>query len=134
MNERLLDYRFYGTGAFLSFVALIVLPLIFGSLYYYYVHGSFEGLDTNKPIDERSKTLIIRIVLVVMCVLFYFLSIMLFAFLIETFLKAQQGINNQNHPTAAFIAENKHRIIGLIQKIILVISIIGIVLFQRLYR
>ncbi len=134
MNERLLDYRFYGIGAFLSFVALFLLPLILGSLYYYHVHGSFEGLDTNKPIDERSKSLIVRVVLVVVCVLFYFLSIMLFAFLIETFLKAQQGINDQNHPMAAYMAENKHRIIGLIQKIILVISIIGIVLFQRLYK
>lgn len=134
MNERLLDYRFYGIGALISFVALFALPLIFGSLYYYHVHGSFEGLDTSKPIDERSKVLIVRIVLVMMCVLFYFLSIMLFAFLIENFLKAQREIDNQNHTAVAFVAAHKHQIVGVIQKIILVISIIGIILFQRLYK
>ncbi|WP_428658421.1 hypothetical protein [Runella sp.] len=134
MNERLLDYRFYGIGALISFVALFVLPLIVGSLYYYHVHGSFEGLDTGKPIDARSKVLIVRIVLVVMCVLFYFLSIMLFAFLIENFLKAQRQIDNQNHTTVAFIDAHKHQIVGIIQKVILVISIIGIILFQRLYK
>ncbi len=134
MNERLLDYRFYGIGALISFIALFALPLIFGSLYYYHVHGSFEGLDTSKPIDERSKALIVRIMLVVMCVLFYFLSIILFAFLIESFLKTQRGINNQNHSTVAYIEAHKHQIAGIIQKVILVISIIGILLFQRLYK
>ena len=134
MNERLLDYRFYGIGAVISFVALFALPLIVGSLYYYHVHGGFEGLDTSKPIDGRSKALIVRIMLVMMCVLFYFLSIILFAFLIESFLKTQRGGNNQNHSTVAYIEAHKHQIVGIIQKVILVISIIGILLFQRLYK
>ena len=134
MNDQLINYRFYGIGAVASFILLFVVPILIGVIYYYNLHGNLSGLDPNKAIDTASQTLIVRVALVLMCVLFYFLAVMMFSFFIETFLKAQKGIQNQNHSTVSFIEAHKYQIVSIIQKVILVMSIFAIISFQRLYK
>ncbi len=134
MQERLLDYRFYGIGAAIAIISLFALPMLVGTLYHYYVHGSLAGLDFSRSIDDRSKAFIARMTLVIMCILFYFLSIMLFSFLLEYFLRMQKGIANQHHPLVAFLEIHKHQIVGGLKKTVLVITTISIIFFQLFYK